>query len=450
MSSQLDEIGAGAGQTRGGLRAWIGRALTNNGLDQLYRHAGTPLTMNFDPGADKLVCVSDLHRGARDGSDDFRRSERVYNAALRWYADSGYHLAVLGDAEELWECSPEEVLGCTDRASLDGYARSLALERRFNDAGRYLRIYGNHDRLWTSRHAVRRWLEPHVGEVDVRGAVTIEVAGDCGDIGAPRPLIMLTHGDAGALESSLLAPISKVFVHFWAFWQKRIGALTGMPADDWDLRDGLDVTMYEWACRQDPRVLLITGHTHRPVFPTSSSPPPPTPEDVARLEQAVDHASGTPEEDAAGEFEIAELRRQAKLRAVVDQTHPCYFNDGACCFGDGQITSIEIAGGEIRLVRWGWHEEQGEHGDVRAHVLDRKPLRAVLAQIRAPEGAEPNPPKPPPPGRPVVEHEDGLHEHVTSRRQSDANLKRRRATLGSSHRRLARGAARDGPPARGD
>jgi hypothetical protein len=31
---------------------------------------------------------------------------------------------------------------------------------------------------------------------------------------------------------------------------------------------------------------------------------------------------------------------------------PCYFNTGCCSFGDGDITGIEIADGEIRLVRW--------------------------------------------------------------------------------------------------
>ena len=31
---------------------------------------------------------------------------------------------------------------------------------------------------------------------------------------------------------------------------------------------------------------------------------------------------------------------------------PCYFNAGCCCFVDAKITGIEIADGDIRLVRW--------------------------------------------------------------------------------------------------
>jgi hypothetical protein len=31
---------------------------------------------------------------------------------------------------------------------------------------------------------------------------------------------------------------------------------------------------------------------------------------------------------------------------------PSYFNSGCCAYSDGSITGIEIADGEIRLVRW--------------------------------------------------------------------------------------------------
>ena len=185
--------------------------LISNALTHLYRDAAKrPLTIDFDPGAEKLVCVSDLHRGKRDGADDFRRTERVYNAALAWYHSEGYRLAILGDAEDLWECSPKQILGCTDQAATVGYARSLALEKRFNqNAQRYLRVYGNHDRLWASKRA-RKWLRPHLGDVDVRGAFAIRVCGQCDDLGPDPPMIMLTHGDAGTLDSAVFAPVSRV------------------------------------------------------------------------------------------------------------------------------------------------------------------------------------------------------------------------------------------------
>jgi hypothetical protein len=129
------------------------------------------------------------------------------------------------------------------------------------------------------------------------------------DQGEPAPLILLTHGDAGTLDSALFAPISKRFVRFWAFWQKQIGALTGVPADDWDLRESQDRWMQEWAARQRPGVRLITGHTHRPVFAARTAPAEPTKSDIRKLEASLDPPNRMGAcELAQGEFLIAEMR----------------------------------------------------------------------------------------------------------------------------------------------
>src|SRR6266540_2450137 len=58
----------------------------------------------------RVVVFSDLHRGARDGADDFQRCEPAYSAALDWYLERGYELFLLGDVEELWENDIGEVL----------------------------------------------------------------------------------------------------------------------------------------------------------------------------------------------------------------------------------------------------------------------------------------------------------------------------------------------------
>jgi hypothetical protein len=52
----------------------------------------------------------------------------------------------------------------------------------------------------------------------------------------------------------------------------------------------------------------------------------------------------------------AEIPRRKKEFGYVQQSFrdlkPTYFNSGCCCFEDGTITGIEIAGGNIRLVKW--------------------------------------------------------------------------------------------------
>src|SRR4051812_9328452 len=58
----------------------------------------------------RVIILSDLHRGARDGADDFERCEPAYNAALGWYLEQDYELFLLGDVEELWENDIHEVI----------------------------------------------------------------------------------------------------------------------------------------------------------------------------------------------------------------------------------------------------------------------------------------------------------------------------------------------------
>jgi hypothetical protein len=136
------------------------------GLDRAYAGASSePLELS----SARLIVFSDHHRGARDGADDFRRCEPAYNAALAYYFRQGHRLLLLGDVEELWECSAKEVL--------PAYENTLALERRFHDAGRCERFFGNHDDLWQSKLAVRRRLAPLLPGVSVREALRLDVVG---------------------------------------------------------------------------------------------------------------------------------------------------------------------------------------------------------------------------------------------------------------------------------
>src|SRR5262245_33904198 len=101
---------------------------------------------SFRIGKDRMIIFSDLHKGARNGADDFRHCERAYNAALGYYYALGYWLVELGDVEELWEEHPASVL--------KNYERTLRLSAKFHidperRGSRYLRIWGNHDDQWS-------------------------------------------------------------------------------------------------------------------------------------------------------------------------------------------------------------------------------------------------------------------------------------------------------------
>jgi hypothetical protein len=206
-----------------------------------------------------LIVFSDHHKGVRDDADDFWRCEAAYNAALGYYLESGYHLVVLGDAEELWESPAEKVVG--DRPT---YQRTLTLEGLFASSDRYTRVYGNHDDQWEDDATVlKAALGVSSDDFRVREALCLELERKDGNIGR----LFLTHGHQGTLESQLLAPASKFLVrHGWSRVQRLIRRPWNTPARDHALRGRHNSAMCRWASSQREPLVLIAGHTHQPVF----------------------------------------------------------------------------------------------------------------------------------------------------------------------------------------
>ena len=94
----------------------------------------------------KYVLFSDQHKGAGDGADEFRKCKGAYETALQHYRTSGFTLILLGDVEELWEQG--------FKAVRKEYDAILQLEGSFT-AGRYLRVWGNHDDYWIDDQIVQ-------------------------------------------------------------------------------------------------------------------------------------------------------------------------------------------------------------------------------------------------------------------------------------------------------
>jgi hypothetical protein len=119
--------------------------------------------------------------------------------------------------------------------------------------------------------------------------------------------------------------------------------------------------MYEWSAQQKS-TLLITGHTHQPVFTSLTH--------IERLYKDLQKAKLNGDLPAVHEIENEMRKREKEFSAVsVDYLtmKPSYFNSGCCCFVDGDITGIEIAGGNIGLIKWKLENE--------------KPQRELLEEI---------------------------------------------------------------------
>jgi len=303
--------------------------------------------ITLDINTARLVIFSDQHKGSRDGADDFRVCEPAYHAALAYYDRLQYTLFVLGDVEELWEEWPETVL--------KAYSHTLALEAKFHQEGRYVRFWGNHDDAWSHPDLVKKLLVPALGNrpLKVRESLILHVREGEKELGR----LFLIHGHQGTIDSSSITPVSKFFLrYFWRPIQRITKYSFNTPAKDFALRYEHDSAMYAWSQAQE-KVVLIVGHTHRPVFKSESH------EEVIRkaLREAEERLAQKPDTrlqqqvaELAAELEWIQTKGQQSPAPVplVEFKKPSYYNSGCCAFRDGDITGLELSDGEIRLVRW--------------------------------------------------------------------------------------------------
>jgi UDP-2,3-diacylglucosamine pyrophosphatase LpxH len=325
----------------------------------------------LDINAAKFVIFSDHHKGNRDGADDFRVCERAYNAALAYYYRKGYTLILLGDVEELWEERPQTVL--------KAYSHTQTLESKFHQDRRYLRFWGNHDDSWRYPDLVEKYLVPALegGFLKVYEGLILHVMDEDIELGR----LFLTHGHQGTLASHRIASISKFFVrYFWRPIQRVIKFSFNSPAKDFQLRREHDSALYFWSEAQD-KIVLITGHTHRPVF-MSKTHEATLRKVLNEVEEKLDKEPDNQKlinrvAELAAELEwvLAQNRQSPGEPPVIELKKPSYFNTGCCAFLDGDITGLEIGDGEIRLIRW-----PDDEGEPKPKVLVRAKLRDVFQE----------------------------------------------------------------------
>lgn len=326
----------------------------------LTRVLGDPATARRALDIDtphRYAILSDQHKGARDGADAFRQCEPAYTAALTHYRDRGFTLILLGDVEELWEQGFEEVAR--------HYSALITLEASFG-ADRYIRIYGNHDDDWMDPARIARLLAPHVPVPDVHEGLRFDVTrGD-----APLGTVLLVHGHQGTFFSHRARNLSRFVRRLWRPLQRASGLRARTPSTDPCLRASHDRAMHAWAAAQQ-KVVLIAGHTHRPVWSSRTH--------LQKLEAERNSLLTEPDwrtPDASRRLADLEGQIAARLREHPRcddpvQTLPAYFNTGCCIFDDGDITGMEIEDGVLRLVKWpaGGAEPRRAFEEERLEVL---------------------------------------------------------------------------------
>jgi predicted phosphodiesterase len=350
---------------------WLSQLVSSNpdkelvfdSLTQLYKQLNTGkgskgpvLPCHIDNTS--IIIFSDQHKGGRDGSDDFMAAEANYLTALSYYYEKGFTFINLGDCEELWESKPSVVLEKNRAALLE--------EARFLQQDRYHRIFGNHDLEWNYAIPRDQYLKPLFGKkLEVCEGLILRFPYNNAQYD-----IFLTHGHQGDLRSDGNA-FSKWFVAaIWTPIQRFFDIKLDTISDNFDLVDKHNVIMYEWS-QQSSKTLLISGHTHKPVFASMDH--------IDRLTKQVLKAREKGNEAEIMLLQTALEKRQAEYAGkqfIKTMVSPTYFNTGCCCFSDGDITGIEITEGFIRLIKW----EETDKG-IQRRILEESPLYYLFDQL---------------------------------------------------------------------
>lgn len=329
-------------------------------LSRMYANKKNDSIITIDVQKDRFIIFSDQHRGTRDLADDFRLAEKNYLSALDHYFAQGYTLVCLGDCEELWENEPKPLMKSNEAV--------FQKEVNFLNDGRYYRMFGNHDLEWNYEFPRTLYLKPVFGDkLKVCEGLIMQTV-----YNNETYSIFLTHGHQGDKRSDGNKFSKWIVAAIWTPIQRFLEINIDTVSDSIELVDKHNIIMYQWSATQK-NLLFISGHTHKPVFASLDH--------VERLTLQIEKAKEAGDAERVKLLQTELDKRKAEYAGkqfIKTMAIPSYFNTGCCCFFDGDITGIEIAEGEIRLIKW--EEIQGAS---KRRVLEYAPLSYIFEQLNS-------------------------------------------------------------------
>ena len=301
------------------------------------------------------IIFSDHHKGNRTKSDEFRYAEKNYLAALDYYDSQKANYINLGDSEEFWKFNVFSIMKHNQK--------TFDAEKKFVKRNAFYKIYGNHDIFWKIDPFAKMYLwQLYDKAINIYGGIVIRVKYEDGN----HIDVFCTHGHQGDKKSDGNKFSVWFVAYIWAPLQSFLEININTPAQSQGEKTLHNKLMYEWSQLQK-NLVLITGHTHQPIFHSYSH--------IQRLRERL--AEAVREGDAA---QVEELEEKIKRHpsqcdgngASNSKYKPTYFNSGCCCFSDNSISGIEISDGFARLVRW--HDSDGES---KREVLEELPFQEL-------------------------------------------------------------------------
>lgn len=260
----------------------------------------------------KFVIMSDCHRGSGDNYDNFIRNQNIFNSALRHYYNKGFTYIELGDGDEMWEVTDYKKI-------VDEHLDSFKEMKKFNDDGRLIMIFGNHDMEKRKQNIFNNIFATYYNKslqkkddllknLQVYESLVLNYKN--------REIFML-HGHQVDFLNSTLWKLSRFLVrHIWKRLELILIKDPTSAAKNYKVTKTVEKKLQRWSIKNNK--IVIAGHTHRPIFPQNDE--------------------------------------------------GLYFNDGSCIHPNG-ITCLEILNGDISLIRWSFYTNEDDLLSVKRTIL---------------------------------------------------------------------------------
>jgi predicted phosphodiesterase len=248
-----------------------------------------PPTLNYTNN--RIVIMSDCHRGTNDQTDNFHSNRHIYKFAINRYYERGYTYIELGDGDELWENKKQNFI-------FSEYSDIFLILNKFHKKNKLYMIYGNHDMVkkyskWRKKNYSRLYDEEKEQYTNVFEDLCVYES----IILTGYKEIYLTHGHQAELFNSTFWKVAQFLVRYIWRTLESIGIKSPTNLAEKRIKKTKTEKFYmNWA--KENEKILICGHTHIPRF---------------------------------------ELN---------------YYNTGSCVSTQDHIDAIEIEDKQIRLVKW--------------------------------------------------------------------------------------------------
>ena len=245
----------------------------------------------------RFIIMSDCHRGDAGFSDNFSNNQNIFFAALLYYYERDFTYIEMGDGDELWENRNIDII-------INSHSDAFWLMSHFYKEGRFYMLYGNHDVVKKDpKYSKTKCKSFFCDSINSEIPLFPDIVVHEGLILDYKPVpyqIFLTHGHQADILNDTFWRLSRFMVRY--LWRplELIGIRDPTSASkNIDRKSKVERRLADWSKKNNQ--MIITGHTHRPLFPKPGE--------------------------------------------------TLYFNDGSCIH-PRCITGIEITNGSLSLIKW--------------------------------------------------------------------------------------------------